>query len=146
MTDMDPAAFKEYVAKHVERYLATDGQEGSSLSGKPCVIVTTKGARTGETRYSPVIRVPVPDSDDWIVVGSMGGQPKDPQWCHNIRAHPRDVTLQDMAVKRTYEATETSGDERRELWDVAVSIYPEYDEYQARCERTIPVFRLTPID
>lgn len=143
---MDPESFKQYVARHVERYLATDGEDGADFNGLPCVVLTTVGAKSGETRYSPIIRVKVPDSDDYVAVASMGGQPQNPSWYHNLVAHPDRVTLQDRATKRTYRATETSGDERAALWKVAAEVYPEYDTYQARCERTIPVFRLTPID
>ena len=103
-------------------------------------------AKSGETRYTPIIRVPVPDSDDWIAVGSMGGAPKSPAWVFNFRANPDAVTLQDGPTKRSYSARETEGAERAELWDIAVGVYGEYAEYQERTSRTIPVFRLTPTD
>ena len=146
MTDMDPGTFRDYVADQVGRYLGSDGEDGAIWNGLPCVILTSVGARSGETRLTPIIRVPVPDSDDWIAVGSMGGAPKSPSWVFNLRADPTAVTLQDGATKRTYVATETAGDERAELWDIAVGVYPEYAEYQERTTRVIPVFRLTPTD
>lgn len=146
MTDMSPDDFREYVAGHVRRYLETDGEDGAIWNGLPCVVLTSVGARSGETRHTPIIRVPVPDSDDWVAVGSMGGAPKSPSWVFNLRANPDQVTLQDRADKRSYVARETTGAERDELWDLAVSIYPEYAEYQTRTSRTIPVFRLTPAD
>ncbi len=143
---MDPDRFRDYVADHVRRYLETDGEDGAIWNGLPCVVLTTVGAKSGETRFTPIIRVPVPDSEDWIAVGSMGGAPKSPSWVFNMRADPEAVTLQDRATKRTYRATETDGAERARLWDIAVGIYPEYAEYQAKTSRTIPVFRLTPTD
>jgi len=146
MTDMDPEVFRRYVANHVQSYLDTDGEEGAIFNGLPCVIITTVGARSGQTRYSPVIRVPVPDSDDYVVVASMGGAPKHPSWYFNLLANPGQVTLQDRAIKRRYEVRVTEGDERDELWRVAAAVYPEYDTYQANTRREIPVVRLTPAD
>lgn len=146
MTDMDPEAFRRYVANHVQSYLDTDGEEGAIFNGLPCVIVTTVGARSGETRHSPVIRVAVPESDDYVVVASMGGAPKHPAWYFNLLAHPDRVTLQDRAVKRGYHAHVTEGAERDQLWKLAASVYPEYDGYQANTTRQIPVVRLTPTD
>lgn len=146
MTDMDPVAFRQYVANHVQSYLDTDGEEGATFNGLPCVIVTTVGARSGETRHSPVIRVAVPESDDYVVIASMGGAPKHPAWYFNLLAHPDQVTLQDRAVKRSYHARVTEGGERSQLWTLAASVYPEYDTYQAKTTRQIPVVRLTPTD
>ncbi len=146
MTDMDPDAFRDYVANHVRTYLETDGEQGAIFNGLPCVVLTTVGARSGETRYSPLIRVSVPGSDDYVVVASMGGAPKHPSWYFNLLAHPDRVTLQDRAVKRRYDVRVTEGPEREELWELAASVYPEYRAYQARTEREIPVVRLTPAD
>lgn len=144
MTDMDPEAFRHYVANHVRSYLDTDGDEGAIFNGLPCVVVSTVGARSGVVRYSPVIRVAVPESDDYVVVASMGGAPRHPSWYFNLVANPDQVTLQDRAVKRTYHARVTEGTERDQLWKLAASIYPEYDSYQANATRQIPVVRLTP--
>lgn len=146
MTDMDPDAFRDYVANHVRTYLETDGEEGAIFNGLPCVVLTTVGGRSGETRYSPVIRVSVPGSDDYVVIASMGGAPKHPSWYFNLLAHPDQVTLQDRAVKRRYDVRVTEGSEREELWELAASAYPEYRVYQTRTEREIPVVRLTPAD
>ncbi len=146
MTDMEPDAFRQYVANHVQSYLDTDGEEGAIFNGVPCVILTTLGAKSGEIRFSPVIRVPIPASEDYVVVASMGGAPRHPAWYFNMTAQPGQVTLQDRAVKRSYRARVAEGDEREQLWSLAVSIYPKYDEYQERTERVIPVLRLTPID
>ncbi len=146
MTNMDPDTFRDYVANHVRTYLETDGEDGAIFNGLPCVVLTTVGARSGETRYSPVIRVSVPESDDYVVVASMGGAPKHPSWYFNLLAHPDQVTLQDRATKRRYDVRVTEGSEREELWELAASIYPEYEVYQADTERRIPVVRLTPAD
>ncbi len=144
MTNMDSEVFREYVANHVRSYLETDGEEGAIFNGLPCVIVSTVGARSGETRYSPVIRVRVPESHDYVVVASMGGAPKHPSWYFNLLAHPDQVTLQDRAAKRRYDVRVTEGAEREELWELAASVYPEYETYQANTQRQIPVVRLTP--
>lgn len=94
----------------------------------------------------PIIRVTVPDTDDYVAVASMGGAPKSPAWYFNMVARPDEVTLQDAAVKRRYVAMETTGEERRTLWQIAAAVYPPYDEYQTRTDRVIPVMRLTPSD
>lgn len=143
---MDPETFRDYVADHVRRFLETDGEDGAVWNGIACVLLTSVGAKSGETRTTPIVRVPVPDTDDWIAVGSMGGAPKSPSWVFNLRADPDAVTLQDRATKRSYRATEMQGDERARLWEIAVGVYGEYGEYQKRTSRTIPVFLLTPTD
>lgn len=131
----------EWVADHVEAYERTGGKEGGEFNGVPCVILTTTGRKTGKQRKTPVVRIA--HDDGYLVVASMGGQPTHPVWYLNLLADPR-VTLQDGPEVRHFTARPTSGDEHAELWKVATSVYPEYDEYQARCERTIPVVKLDP--
>lgn len=146
MAERDMDTFREYVADHVRRYLATDGDDGAVWNGVPCVLLTTVGARSGEERISPIVRVPVPDTEDYLAVGSMGGAPKHPAWVFNLRANPDRVRLQDRAVVRSYRARETEGAERSELWGVAVDVFDRYAGYQEQTDRTIPVFRLSPTD
>lgn len=146
VTHLNPDEFRTMIDNHVASYLATDGVEGAIFNGVPCVILSTVGAKSGELRLSPIVRVPVPDSEDYLAVASMGGAPKHPSWFHNIVAHPDQVALQDRAVKRNYQARVVDGDERDALWNVAVDVYPLYAKYQTRTERVIPVIRLTPTE
>jgi deazaflavin-dependent oxidoreductase (nitroreductase family) len=79
------------------------------------------------------------------VVASQGGAPEHPQWYHNLVANPH-VELQDGADKRDYAARAATGDERREWWERAAAVWPDYDVYQTRTSREIPVFVLEPIE
>ena len=125
-----------------ERYEQTDGREAGTLRGVPVVVLTSVGARTGRLRKTPLMRVE--HDGRYAVVASMGGAPKHPVWYHNLVAHPR-VELQDGAVRRDYDARELTGEERAQWWARAVAVWPDYDDYQARTERTIPVFLLEPV-
>jgi deazaflavin-dependent oxidoreductase (nitroreductase family) len=142
MTDADyaPSPY-DFVADHVTQYESTNGVEGAEFNGVPCVVLTTTGRKTGKTRKAPVVRVN--DGTNYVVIASMGGQPTHPVWYLNLVANP-DVTLQDKADVLELRARTAEGDERDRLWKVATATYPDYDEYQADCERQIPVVVLEP--
>lgn len=132
----------ERVREQVELYESTDGAEGHEMNGWPCVIVTHVGRRTGHVRKTPLIRVV--HQGEYVLVGSMGGQPTDPVWCHNVRANPQ-VTVRDRAEVIEATAREvTDPDEHAAVWASATAAYPPYDDYQERCERRIPLFLCTP--
>ena len=135
------ASPSDWVADHVERYERTDGKDGGEFNGVACVILTTTGRKTGKTRKTPLVRVP--HGDGYLVIASMGGQPKHPVWYLNVLAHPQ-VALQDGPDRRDYAARVAEGDERAELWDAAVAAYADYADYQERCDREIPVVVLEP--
>lgn len=135
----------EWVRNQVELYESTDGAEGHELrdSGLPVIIVTNKGRNTGATRKTPLMRVKVGDA--YVLVASMGGQPKNPVWYYNLVADP-DVTIRDRAEVTPMRAREvTDADERARLWAAAAEAFPPYIEYQERTERTIPVFLAEPV-
>ncbi len=134
----NPHAWAEDQAALFER---TNGAEGNTLRGKPIVVVTTTGAKTGTPRLVPLMRVEHDGS--YAVVASKGGAPTHPVWYHNLVAHPR-VQLQDGPTKRDYVAREASGAEREEWWARAVEAWPDYAAYQTRTQRLIPVFVLDP--
>lgn len=135
----------DFVADNVELYESSGGTMGASLPGSllPVLILTTTGARTGALRKSPLMRVE--HEGRWLLVGSMGGQPTDPQWCWNLRAHP-DAVVQDGPTPVPVRTRELAGKEREEWWARAVAAYPDYADYQRRTERLIPVFLATPMD
>jgi F420H(2)-dependent quinone reductase len=127
----------------VERYEATNGQEAGDLRGRPVVILTSVGARTGKLRKTALMRV---EHDGvYAAVASLGGAPNHPLWYYNLKKTPH-VELQDCAEKRDYNAREVSGDEKALWWERAVETWPDYANYQARTERQIPVFVLEPIE
>ena len=127
---------------HVERYEATDGAEGFIWNGAPCLVLTTKGAKTGNERKFALIYAP--DGDDAIIVASKGGAPEHPQWYRNLVAHP-DVTVQIEGDRYAATARTATADEKKRLWPLAVEVWPSYDDYQARTDRDIPVVILTRV-
>ena len=129
-----------WARRQAERYEATDGREANDLQGRPVIILTSVGAKTGKLRKTPLMRVE--HNGEYAVVGSLGGAPKHPVWVYNLRANPR-VELQDGAERHDYVARELSGAERDEWWARSVEAFPNYAAYQKKTERLIPVFLLT---
>jgi deazaflavin-dependent oxidoreductase (nitroreductase family) len=136
-----PSAWK-FAADQVALYEATGGSEGSTLQGKPTVILTTRGRRTGSVRKTPLMRVE--HGGDYAVVASMGGAPMHPVWYLNVTASPR-VTLQDGPNVYEMTAREVQGEEKARWWERAVAAWPAYADYQARTQREIPVVVLERI-
>lgn len=138
--DYEPSP-KGYVRDQVERYESSGGTEGTTMRGKPVIILTTLGAKSGKIRKTPLMRVE--HDGRYAVVASLGGAPQHPVWYHNIVAHPT-VELQDGPTKYELVAREVTGDEKALWWDRAVEAWPDYAEYQTKTERQIPVFVLEP--
>ena len=135
----------DWVRKQVEVYEGTNGEKGTTLldSGLPCIIVTHVGNKTGGIRKIPLMRVKV--DNNYVLIGSMGGQPKSPVWDYNLRANP-DVEIRDKHEVTKMKVREVSDDvERQSLWNTSVEAYPPYEEYQAKTDRVIPVFVAEPV-
>ena len=129
-----------WVAEQVELYEGSQGTEGLTLrdTGLPVIIVTNRGVKTGAVRKTPLMRVV--DGDNYILVASKGGAPKDPLWYRNLKAEP-NVEIRDETVVQSMRVREVAeGAERTRLWDIAVAAFPPYAEYQAKTGRVIPVF------
>jgi F420H(2)-dependent quinone reductase len=136
---------RDWVREQVELYERTNGAEGNTLrdTGLPVIIVTHVGNKTGAIRKTPLMRVK--DGANYVLVGSMGGAPKDPVWVHNLRADPQ-VELRDLTVvqkMRVREVTDTT--ERKRLWRAADATYPRFAEYRTRTTRMIPIFVAEPV-
>ncbi|WP_299278182.1 nitroreductase family deazaflavin-dependent oxidoreductase [uncultured Georgenia sp.] len=127
----------------VELYERSGGVQGTTLHGRPVVIVTSRGAKTGKLRKTPLMRVE--HNGSYLAVASMGGAPKHPVWYYNLKAHPQ-VELQDGPQKWDMVARELTGAEKEEWWARAVEAFPPYADYQARTGREIPVFLLEKTD
>ena len=127
--------------KQVEEYESSGGTRGNTMIGLPVIILTTKGAKTGKIRKTPLMRVE--RDGEYAVVASLGGAPKHPVWYHNVKSNP-EVELQDGAVKKDYVAREVTGEEKARWWEIAVEAFPNYAEYQRKTDRQIPVFVLSP--
>ncbi len=109
----------------------------------PCILVTHTGNKTGGIRKIPLMRVEV--DGNYVLIGSMGGQPNNPVWVYNLRAHP-DIQIRDKTEVFDMRAREvTDEQERAKLWAAGVAAYPHYDEYQAKTTRKIPVLLLNAI-
>jgi deazaflavin-dependent oxidoreductase (nitroreductase family) len=144
MTDAYVPSPSERVANQVARYEASDGADGGTLEGKPVVIMTTTGARSGAVRKNPVMRIP--NGDGFIAVASNAGAVTHPAWYRNVTVHP-DVWVQDGATKRLLRAREVHGDEKARMWAIAEQHWPHFPEYRAKAgTREIPVVALEPIE
>ncbi|MFF3253060.1 MULTISPECIES: nitroreductase family deazaflavin-dependent oxidoreductase [Streptomycetaceae] len=132
---------EQWVRDQVELYEGSGGTDGTTLRGRPVIVLTTLGAKSGRIRKTPLMRVE--HDGRYAVVASKGGAPKHPVWYHNLVADPR-VELQDGPVRQDMTAREVTGDERAEWWERAVEAWPDYAEYQKNTDREIPVFVLEP--
>ncbi|WP_405719862.1 nitroreductase family deazaflavin-dependent oxidoreductase [Streptomyces sp. NBC_00046] len=132
---------EQWVRDQVELFEGSGGAEGTTMRGMPVIILTTRGARSGKIRKTPLMRVE--HDGTYAVVASLGGAPKHPVWYHNIVADPR-VELQDGPVRRDMNAREATGEEKALWWQRAVEAFPDYADYQRKTDRQIPVFVLEP--
>lgn len=131
-----------WARKQAETFEASGGQMSNTLQGRPIILLTTVGAKTGKLRKTALMRVE--HDGAYAVVASQGGAPKHPVWYHNLVANPH-VELQDGATKLDYLAREVFGDEKAVWWQRAVATWPAYANYQKKTERQIPVFVLDPM-
>lgn len=130
---------KPWVADQVALYESTGGKEGVTLQGKPVVVLTTIGRRSGKVRKAALMRVE--HDGTYAVVASLGGAPQHPLWYHNLLANP-EATVQDGPNVYDVRAREVHGDEKATWWARAVEAWPDYDNYQEKTSREIPVFVL----
>jgi deazaflavin-dependent oxidoreductase (nitroreductase family) len=129
----------------VELYEATNGVEGGTFDGRPVIVLTFKGAKSGKIRKTPLMRIE--HNGTYALVASYAGAPTHPFWYRNIVANPL-VELQDGAVKQEMRACEVFGEEKDEWWkraDAAYSKIPEFRAHAARAGRDIPVVVLEPL-
>jgi len=133
----------DWVREQVEKYERSGGTEGTELRGVPVIVVTSVGSKSGKLRKNPVMRI---EHDGvYAAVASQGGAPTHPVWYHNFKANPL-VEVQDKTVKKDYRARELTGEERVLWWGRAAQVWPDYDEYQTKTDREIPVFVLEPVN
>ena len=127
---------------HINAYRETNGEVGYLWNGVPTLLLTTKGQRTGESRTSALIFAR--DGDDYLVVASMGGAPRHPQWYLNLTANP-GAEVQLRADHIPVVARTATPTEKPRLWRVVKAVWPNYDVYQERTAREIPVVVLSPL-
>jgi deazaflavin-dependent oxidoreductase (nitroreductase family) len=138
--EYEPSA-SDWSREQVELFERTNGAEGNTMRGRPVIVLTSLGAKSGKIRKTPLMRVE--HDGEYAVVASLGGAPKHPVWYYNVVANPH-VELQDGPVKRDYTAREVTGEEKALWWKRATETWPDYAEYQTKTDREIPVFVLTP--
>src|SRR5699024_4254674 len=134
----DPAWARS--AQQVAAYEGSGGTEGTTLGGRPVVIVTSVGAKSGRLRKTPLMRVA--HEGEYALIASKGGAASHPAWYFNIVANPH-VELQDGRERHDYTAREVTGAEREEWWARAVEAFPPYADYALHTDRSIPVFVLS---
>jgi len=123
--------------EHVRRYRETGGEVGHKWKkGSKILLLTTKGRKTGEPRTTPLI---YENADDkYVIVASKGGAPEHPGWYRNLSKNP-EVELQVKDEVFPARARTAEGEEREQLWKLAAQQWPDYDAYQTRTDREIPV-------
>jgi deazaflavin-dependent oxidoreductase (nitroreductase family) len=123
--------------EHVERYLATDGAEGHDwVNGTSVLLLFTRGRRTGKERVHPLI---YREHDGaYLLVASKGGAPQSPEWYLNLKANP-DATVQVRGERYAVRARTADAEEKPQLWKLMAEVWPDYDEYQKKTDREIPV-------
>ena len=126
---------------HIRAYRETNGEVGHIWNGATSLLLTTNGRKSGEPRTSALIYAK--DGDDYLVVASMGGAPMHPAWYLNLEANPQ-AEIQVLADRIPVTARTATPEEKPRLWDIVREQWPNYDVYQSRTDRDIPVVVLTP--
>jgi deazaflavin-dependent oxidoreductase (nitroreductase family) len=129
--------------EHVRRYRETGGDIGYDWNGAPVLLLTTTGRRSGAARTTPLIFGR--DRDNYLVVASVGGSPRHPAWYLNLEADPH-ASIQVRGDHHDVVARTATPEEKPQLWRIMNDVWPNYDAYQSRTERDIPVVVLTPQD
>lgn len=141
MSDYSPPDLALVGEDHVRAYRETGGETGYLWNGVPTLLLTVTGRRTGRELTSALIFGRV--GDDYLVVASMGGAPRHPSWYLNLQANPA-ATIQVQADEVPVMAHTASAAEKPRLWKIMTDVWPNYDVYQSRTDRDIPVVVLTP--
>ena len=126
--------------KIIDEFRSNAGKVGGYFDGAPMILIHHIGARSGTERVNPLVYLP--DGDDMIIAATKGGAPTNPDWYHNLKAHPR-ITVEVGTATFPVEATEATGDERGGLWRRLVEMRPGFAAYETKTSRIFPMFRLT---
>jgi deazaflavin-dependent oxidoreductase (nitroreductase family) len=129
----------DFNTKIIEEFRANGGKMSGPFNGVPVVLVNTIGAKSGKTRTIPLAYLP--DGDRIVIFASKGGAPTNPDWFHNLRAHP-DITIEVGDETRDVTAVVVEGAERDALFARQVERMPGFGDYQANTDRVIPVIAL----
>jgi deazaflavin-dependent oxidoreductase (nitroreductase family) len=133
----DPMA--EFNKKVIDEFRSSGGKLTGQMAESPMIIITHKGAKSGTTYTSPLVYSK--DGDRYVIIASKAGAPKNPSWYHNLVAHP-EVTVEIGTEKFKAKATEAKGAERDRLFEAQAKMMPQFNEYQKKTARKIPVIVL----
>jgi deazaflavin-dependent oxidoreductase (nitroreductase family) len=133
---------RDWVREHITEYVETDGRKGHKWRGFPALLLTTRGRKTGKLRRTALIYGQ--DGANYLLVASNGGAPNHPLWYLNLVQHP-DVEIQVGAAKLSARARIATPEEKPRLWQITSQIFPQYDKYQAKATREIPLVIVEPI-
>ncbi|MFD7900202.1 nitroreductase family deazaflavin-dependent oxidoreductase [Streptomyces sp. NPDC059743] len=131
-----------WVAEQAKTYEESNGALGTEVQGAPCLLLDYRGRRTGQWRRTVLIYGR--DGDGYLLVASKGGADEHPLWFLNLEANP-DVRLRVGAERFAARAETLSPEEKARVWPGLVELFPQYDEYQKKTDRDIPVVRLTRV-
>jgi len=134
-----PLAARLFIKAHALLYSLSNGKVASTMRGQPVLLLTTRGAKSGQQRRVPI--VPMMEGDKVYVIASMAGAPSHPGWYHNLKAHP-DVEVQWYADKYKARADILPEPERSQVWDRVVAAMPGFADYQKKTSRVIPIVQL----
>ncbi len=126
----------------IEEYRATGGKVGGQFAGRPLLLLTTTGAKSGQPRTQPLVYTV--DGDRLVIIASKGGAPTNPAWYHNLLANPQ-ATVELGAETFEVRATRIEGEERRRLYDAQAALMPTFADYEKKTSRDIPLFVLERI-
>ena len=135
----------EWVRNQVETYEKSAGTEGNTLleTGIPVIIVTMRGAKSGNVRKIALMRVEHKGS--YALVASRGGSDENPDWYSNLLAHPTEVLVQDGPAPFRVTVREVTGDEYATWWERSAAVFPQYNDYKAKTSRVIPLLVADPV-
>jgi deazaflavin-dependent oxidoreductase (nitroreductase family) len=136
MSDMN-----DFNTQVIAEFRANEGQVGGNFEGAPLLLLHSTGAKSGQERINPMMYLD--DGGRYIVFASKAGAPTNPDWYYNVVANP-DATVEVGTDTIAVTATETTGNERDTLFAQQAELYPTFNEYAAKTDRTIPVIALTP--
>jgi len=130
-----------FTGMHAFFYRLSGGKLGGTMGKAPVLLLTTTGRKTGKLRVSPLIYGQ--DGDNLILIASNGGAPIHPTWWLNLQAKP-EAEVEIGSKKQRVTARQANAEEHARLWQIMVAIYPDYDNYQKKTSREIPVVILQP--
>ena len=138
---MTPDDMKNFNQTVIDEFRANGGETTGPFAGAPLLLLNSTGAKSGETRTSPVVHTR--DGDRYIIIASKAGADTNPSWYHNLLTNP-EATIEVGAETIPVVATVAEGEERTRLYDAQAALMPNFTEYAEKTTRQIPVFILTP--